>query len=125
MRLARLIMALAVMANFAQASALPAEAREEIAAVLKMLADSNCEFYRNGSWYAGSRAASHLQRKLDYLEKKGLISSADVFITLGATESSMTGEAYQVRCPDEVAEPSAQWLRRRLELLRAGEEGGH
>ena len=98
----------------------PAAVHAEIDALLQALAKSDCEFYRNGSWYPGSRAASHLQRKLDYFERKGLISDAASFIDAAATRSSMSGEAYQVRCPGQAAEPSAEWLNDKLEQVRAG-----
>ena len=98
----------------------PAAVRAEIDALLQALAKSDCEFYRNGNWYAGPKAASHLQRKLDYFERKGLISDAASFIAAAATRSSMSGEAYQVRCPGQPAEPSAQWLSHELEQVRAG-----
>ena len=98
----------------------PTAVRAEIDALLQALAKSACEFYRNGSWYPGSKAASHLQRKLDYFERKGLIRDAASFIDAAATRSSMSGETYQVRCPGRPAEPSAQWLSDELEQVRAG-----
>lgn len=105
--------------SLALASSLPPSARSELAALLGFLENSDCEFYRNGSWYAGPKAASHLQRKLDYLDKRDLIASAEAFIIQGASKSSMSGEEYQVRCPGEAAVPSAEWLNARLHKLRA------
>lgn len=113
-----MIVALTLLAAFAQASPLPPAARTEIAALLNVLAQSDCEFYRNGNWYAGAKAASHLQRKFDYLNKRDLISSAEAFIALGASKSSMSKEIYQVRCPHEPAVPSALWLNELLDELR-------
>lgn len=110
---------LAVLATMVRASALSPVAHAEIAALLDGLARSDCEFYRNGSWYAGARAASHLQRKLDYLDNRDLVATADAFIALGASKSSMSGEVYQVRCPGEAAVPSAEWLNRKLAQIRA------
>lgn len=118
-----LFLALILQSAFAQADPLPAAARTEITALLGVLANSDCEFYRNGSWYAGPKAASHLQRKLDYLERKELVTSASSFIALGASKSSMSGETYQVRCPGQAAVPSADWLNLRLQQLRAVEGG--
>ena len=106
--------------NASAASPLPTAVRAEIDALLQTLSRSDCEFYRNGSWYPGSKAASHLQRKLDYFERKGLVDDAIGFIDAAATRSSMSGEAYQVRCPGVPAEPSAQWLKRKLAQSRAG-----
>jgi hypothetical protein len=109
---------LVLLAGLAQASSLPPATRAEITALLDVLMHSECEFYRNGSWYAGPKAASHLQRKLDYLERKELITSTDSFITLAASKSSMSGENYQVRCPGKGAMPSADWFHQRLDQLR-------
>ncbi|MGB0135064.1 DUF5329 domain-containing protein [Dokdonella sp.] len=106
----------------ALASPLPHAARAEIRALLDVLEQSDCEFYRNGSWYAGPKAASHLQRKLDYLERKDLLTGTDTFIALAASKSSMSGEVYQVRCPGKTAVPSADWFNAHLEQLR-GESG--
>jgi hypothetical protein len=96
-----------------------ASAQDEIAALLRRLDGSDCQFYRNGTWYTGSRAASHLQRKFDYLHDKGRITDAESFIALAATRSSLSGEVYQVRCPGQPAESSAAWMRRTLENVRA------
>ena len=101
---------------------LPAPAKAEIVQLLNTLGSSSCEFYRNGSWYKAAEAKTHLNKKYDYLLKKGLISSTEEFIRKGATESSMSGEAYQVRCPNEAAQPSAAWLGNKLKLLRAGNQ---
>ncbi len=48
-------------------------------------------FQRNGSWYDGSDARAHLQRKYDYLLKKGMVDSAEQFIERAASQSSMSG----------------------------------
>jgi hypothetical protein len=119
MRRTLLFILLALLASTAPANPLPPETRAEVTALLAALGSSDCEFYRNGSWYAGSKAASHLQRKLDYLEKRDLLTTADSFIALAATKSSMSGKPYQVRCPGEAAVPSSEWLGTQLEQIRA------
>jgi hypothetical protein len=120
-----LVFALLFSAAACPAAAPAPTAHAELEALLQDLAGSRCEFYRNGSWYPASRAASHLQRKLDYFESKGRLEDAAGFIADGATRSSMSGEAYQVRCPGEPVEPSASWLNRRLEQLRSGRADIH
>lgn len=120
-----LVFAMLISAGASTAAPLAPTAHAEIEALLQDLASSRCEFYRNGSWYPAPKAASHLQRKLDYFERKGRLDDAAGFIAEGATRSSMSGEAYQVRCPGEPVEPSASWLNRRLEHLRAGRTGEH
>jgi hypothetical protein len=111
---------LPLMAVSSSSTCAAASAQEEIAVLLESLAASECRFYRNGSWYAGARASSHLQRKFDYLQDKDRISDAESFIVLAATQSSRSGEAYQVHCPGQPTEPSAAWMHRTLEQIRAG-----
>ena len=92
--------------------------RTEVDSLLNSLGSSNCEFYRNGSWYTPAKARSHLQRKLDYLLKQGLISTTEEFILAAGTKSSSSGKPYQVRCPGAEPKPSAMWLQEELEKLR-------
>ncbi len=94
--------------------------RGEITALLQALGASQCEFFRNGTWYDSEKAEDHLKRKLDYFERKGLLSTTDAFIDDAASQSSMSGKAYQVRCQGQSALPSADWLKRKLEELRKG-----
>ena len=75
-RTAAMAVALAA-ACAAQAAPLSAPARTEVDALLARLQASGCQFNRNGSWYSGADAKSHLLRKLEYLEKKDLVKSAD------------------------------------------------
>ena len=56
----------------AMAEPMPTVARAEVAAALERLEFSGCKFSRNGAWYTGTQARQHLQKKLDYAEKKGL-----------------------------------------------------
>jgi hypothetical protein len=108
-----------VLACVAQAGTLSPTARVEIAALLNRLETSGCQFNRNGTWYAATDARAHLQRKLDYLENRGLVESAEQFIDRGASTSSMTGQAYLVKCGSEQPVESQAWLRTQLRALRA------
>ena len=94
--------------------------RSEISALLRALGTSHCEFFRNGTWYDSAKAEDHLKRKLDYFERKGLLSTSDKFIDDAASQSSMSGKPYQVRCQGQPAQPSADWLKRKLAELRKG-----
>lgn len=109
---------LVIVSAYAQAKSLSEPARAEIQQLLSALGNSQCEFYRNGTWYSSVKAKQHIAAKLEYLEKKELVSSTEEFITLVATKSSRSGEAYQVRCAGQIPEPSATWLERRLKSLR-------
>ena len=101
----------------AYAAELLSVSHAEIAHLLDYLSTSECEFYRNGSWYNAEAARSHLERKYQYLLKKKVIRSAEDFIAKAATQSSMSGEAYQVRCGKDIF-PCAAWLSSELERLR-------
>lgn len=93
------------------------QATQEIKALLDFVEHSPCQFVRNGREYPGPRARAHLQQKLDYLQGKNRVSSAEDFIDLAATESSLSGRAYQVRCQESV-EPASTWLKRELQRQR-------
>ncbi len=118
-RLVTLVLFLLALSTQAQATPAPAPVRAEIDALLVKLRSSGCEFNRNGSWYSGSDAKTHLLRKLEYLENKTTVRSTEQFIELAATSSSSSGQAYQVRCGGAAAIPSAQWLTRELAASRA------
>ena len=98
-----------------------ATAQREIAALLHALGASQCAFFRNGTWHDSAEAESHLKRKVDYFQRKDLLSTADAFIDDAASRSSMSGKAYQVRCAGEPAQASADWLRQKLAELRQRE----
>lgn len=96
-----------------------AKAQREIDALIAGLGDSGCEFERNGSWHDAKAARAHLQKKYDYLRKRGLADTAELFIERGASKSSMSGKAYRVRCPGKAVETAERWFRHRLQALRA------
>lgn len=102
------------------AASLPAAARGEIEGVLARLAASGCEFKRNGSWHSAVEAQAHLRRKLAYLLDRGAVVSAEQFIERAASKSSISGEAYQVKCGSGAPVASGPWLRAELQTLRAG-----
>ena len=92
----------------------------EITSLFTSLETSGCEFNRNGSWYNATKATEHLKRKYDYLIKKHLVDSAESFIARAATESSMSGKAYQVRCPGKATVDSKVWFQDQLLHYRKG-----
>lgn len=121
----RLACAALLAATMMLAAALPAgaapspQAQREIDALIAGLGASGCAFERNGRWYDAKTAQAHLQKKYDYLRKRDMADTAELFIERAASESSMSGKPYRVRCPGKAAEPSAQWFRQRLLALRA------
>jgi len=94
-------------------------AQAEIAHLLDYVATPGCQFDRNGSWHAGAEARGHLQQKYDYLVKRKLVTDAESFIARAATESSMSGKPYQVKCGSGKPVASAAWLKEELQRLRA------
>ncbi|WP_457417995.1 DUF5329 domain-containing protein [Roseateles sp. P5_E7] len=118
MRAIHALLACTLMAT-ASAAPLPAPARAEVDTLLTRLQTSGCEFNRNGSWYAGADAKVHLLKKLDYLEGKDLVKTAEQFIERGASSSSMSGKPYLVRCAGKAPVESAKWLTAELQVVRA------
>jgi len=97
----------------------PVPVQNEVNYLLGYIAGSGCEFNRNGSWYNAQKAHSHLRDKYKYLVEKNLADTTEHFIERAASESSLSGKPYQIRCSDGVAVPSQQWLRDKLMQLRA------
>jgi hypothetical protein len=96
---------------FAGASARPTPtAQAEIDYLLSAVASSQCEFYRNGSWYDPKSAADHLATKYKYLAARDLVQSAEEFIEKAATRSSMSGREYAIRCGGGAPVASSRWL---------------
>jgi hypothetical protein len=94
--------------------------QREVAQLLDFVGKSDCQFKRNGSWYDAPKARDHLQEKYDYLNKRGQVPNAEAFIERAASQSSLSGKAYQVRCGTGPVMPSASWLTGELKRLRAG-----
>ena len=95
------------------------KAQAEIAHLLDYVATPGCRFNRNGSWHEGAEAKSHLQKKYDYLVKRNLVTNAESFIAGAATESSMSGKPYQVKCGGGKAVASGPYLTEELKRFRA------
>jgi hypothetical protein len=108
----------ALASSLAYAEPLPPVARSEVLGMLKTLEASGCQFNRNGKWYSGPDAKTHLLRKLDYVESKHALKTAEQFIDLAASESSFSGIAYQVRCAGATSIDSNVWMKKELRQAR-------
>jgi len=97
----------------------PVPVQNEVNYLLGYIAGSGCEFNRNGSWYSAQKAQSHLRDKYKYLAGRNLADTTEHFIERGASESSLTGVAYQIRCGSHAPVASGPWLREKLAELRA------
>ncbi|MCH7980334.1 MAG: DUF5329 family protein [Proteobacteria bacterium] len=109
----RPILLLASIFVFACTSTTAAEpvAQSESAAAIEYLLDSvaasDLQFMRNGKAHTGAKAAEHMRRKYEHFNDR--IQSADDFIDLAATKSTISGKQYTVRTTDgEMA--TADWL---------------
>jgi len=101
------------------AAPLAPAARAEIDGLLSRLETSGCEFYRNGSRHAAAEATPHLLGKLKYLEDRGAVQTAEQFIDLAASRSSVTGQAYLIKCGSAAPVESGAWLKSQLKVIRS------
>ena len=99
---ALLILSLSALAD------VPPEQQAEVEHLLAMLETSDCVMIRNGKEHDGEEAADHVRRKYDHYRDE--IGSTEDFIAYSATKSLISGRAYQVQCPGEEPQPSADWL---------------
>jgi len=119
MRQLPLLLLACLCAATGSAATLTPAARAEIDGLMARLSASACAFNRNGSWYAAAEAAPHLLRKLQYLEERGLVESAEQFIDRAASSSSVSGQPYLVRCGEGAPVESRVWLRGQLQAIRS------
>lgn len=118
-----LTLSLLTLSAAALAEPLPPAAKAEVTAVLNRLEASGCEFKRNDRWHSAAQARVHLQRKLDHVESKEAVKTAEGFIYLAASKSSVTGVAYLVRCSGRAPEASTAWLLLQLADVRRNKPG--
>lgn len=95
-----------------------ADADTEIRALIQAVAESGCEFNRNGSLHSAEAAAAHLELK--YSQGKRYANSAEAFIERLASKSSWSGQPYQMIC-DGQTQPAGDWLTAILEDIRTTE----
>jgi hypothetical protein len=95
-----------------------ASAQVEVNFLLGYLEGSGCQFYRNGTWHDSKAAQAHLRGKYKYLVASNLADTAEQFIDRGATQSSLSGQPYKVKCNGGAEVASKQWLRDILARFR-------
>jgi hypothetical protein len=69
------------------------------------------KFIRNGSEYDGKEAAAHLRMKLQNVL---VVETADDFIRLCASQSSISGKPYMIRLSDGKTIKSEEYFRKKL-----------
>ena len=96
----------------------PVNVQVEVDFLLGYVEGSGCDFYRNGTWNDPKTAQAHLRDKYRYLAARNLINTTEDFIEKVATQSSLTGQPYKVRCRDGATVTSNQWLHAELARFR-------
>ncbi len=88
----------------------------EIDHLIAYVTASDCSFIRNGSVHPTSEAVEHMKKKYQYFKKK--INSAEQFIELSASKSTMSGKPYFIKCPGAKQKQSRIWLLEELHHYR-------
>jgi uncharacterized protein DUF5329 len=117
MRSALSSFALALFAWTAAAAPNPVETRkiEHLTAAVEQLQDA--KFIRNGTAYDAGKAAAHLRLKLR--EAGDRVSTAEDFILLCGSRSSVSGKPYEIVFGDGRRITSEAFLRAKLKELQS------
>ena len=108
------LLSLALGTAYAQDPAEAAKIRQLIAAVETL---EGAQFIRNGRVYDAKAAADHLRLKLKTAGNR--VKTADDFIRLCGSRSSLSGEKYRIRFADGTTVDSEVFFRTRLKTLPA------
>jgi hypothetical protein len=108
--LAVLLLAMGASANAGSTTPLEARKIEYLIAAIQTL--PNAQFIRNGTAYNAKGAADHLRLKL--LNAGARVVTAEDFIRLCASVSSVSGLPYQIRFADGSTVTSEAFLRQKL-----------
>ncbi len=103
------------------AGVVTADTQQEINHLLAFVANTTCQYERNGNVYDGARAEKHIKRKYEYFMDK--INSAEDFIKYSATKSTMSGKRYKIHCENIATQNSSDWLLDELKKYRDGQPG--
>ena len=93
-----------------------ADTQQEIDHLLGYVADTNCQYDRNGTVHSGPEAMDHINMKYEHYRKK--VKIAEDFIKYSATKSMMSGKKYKIRCPGAEAVNASDWLLEELHRYR-------
>ena len=112
------LLVLATLLPLPCAAQLAPSAQREITGLLQAVGTSGCHFLRGGTAHSASEAQEHLSKKYEYMAARDMLSSAEDFISKVAARSSMSGEAYAIRCGEAPAQKSEEWMKARLKAMR-------
>ena len=108
-----LAIALMCLVAVARADAVSPSESSRIEYLLTVVASMHdAQFIRNGKAYDSAAAASHMRTKLRVAG--GRVKTAEDFIRYCASESSVSGEAYEIRFADGHLIRSGDFLRQKL-----------
>ena len=110
-----LLFAIALLLSFAVQAQGLAEAQRIEALIHAVEALPNAKFVRNDTEHDASKAGEHLRLKLR--ESRGRCKTAEDFIRVCASASSVSGKPYQIRFADGSVQTSEAFLRARLKEL--------
>jgi len=90
----------------------------EIKIIMDHVKKSSFIFIRNGKEHSAEDAYKHMMKKYKYFKDK--INSAETFIELTLTKSTMTGEKYKIKLSESKILLSQNYFLEKLKLFRAG-----
>lgn len=97
------MLTLALMATVASA-----DMNHEIQHLLDFVANTDCQYDRNGKIYSGTEARSHINRKYEHYRDE--IQTTEDFIKYAATKSMISGDKYKLHCPGGSSFYASDWL---------------
>jgi len=112
----KIFWAMAVCCTVFSAPVFGADMQKEIDHLLQFVEHTECQYERNGQWHSGKEAAEHIKIKYNYFKNR--IDSAEKFVELSATKSTMSGKFYFVHCPNRPKLKSQEWLLHELNNYR-------
>ena len=93
-----------------------ADTQQEINHLLDYVANTDCQYDRNGRIYDGLEARDHINLKYEYYKDK--IETTEDFIKYAATKSKLSGEKYKIHCPGYEPVYAGDWLLTELRIYR-------
>jgi hypothetical protein len=93
-----------------------ANKEQEIQHLLDYVEKTDCTYERNGDKHTGKEAVGHIKKKYDYYFDD--VETAEDFIKLSATKSTMSGRKYKVHCKGKSTIDSQTWLLLELQRYR-------
>lgn len=89
----------------------------EVQHLLNYIKNTSCSLERNGKFYEGAEAVSHVEKKYDYYRDK--IRTTEDFIKYAATKSLFSGNYYHVKCGNKPMMKTKDWLLQELTRIRS------